>query len=81
MLPDYMKLIYQELLHHHQEMEESLEHEGKAYQIDYVKEMVSTIYYPIYKYSSCLNKSKYWLILDGCRQKSTFVASLWKPNG
>nr|QYL01197.1 terpene synthase 7 [Stevia rebaudiana] len=38
MLPEYMKLIYQQLLNHHDEMEESLEKEGKAYQIHYVKE-------------------------------------------
>ncbi|GJS88870.1 (E)-beta-farnesene synthase-like protein [Tanacetum coccineum] len=38
-LPDYMKLIYQEQLSVHQEMEESLEKEGKVYQIHYIREM------------------------------------------
>nr|AYJ71561.1 bisabolol synthase [Eremanthus erythropappus] len=38
-LPEYMKLVYQELVNVHQEMEESLEKEGKAFQIHYVKEM------------------------------------------
>ncbi|XP_076907188.1 (E)-beta-farnesene synthase-like [Bidens hawaiensis] len=42
-LPEYMKLIYQELLSHHQEMEEELEKEGKAYQIPYVIEMAKDI--------------------------------------
>lgn len=40
MLPEYMKLVYQQLLYHHQEIEESLENEGKAYQLHYLKEMV-----------------------------------------
>ncbi|KAK9048284.1 hypothetical protein SSX86_032753 [Deinandra increscens subsp. villosa] len=39
MLPEYMKLVYEEHLNNHQEMEESLEKEGKAYQIHHVKEM------------------------------------------
>ncbi|XP_076931763.1 (E)-beta-farnesene synthase-like [Bidens hawaiensis] len=43
LLPEYMKLIYQQLLYHHQEMEESLEKEGKAYQIHYVKELVKDL--------------------------------------
>nr|AIW00681.1 a-bisabolol synthase [Matricaria chamomilla var. recutita] len=38
-LPEYMKLIYHEQFRVHQEMEESLEKEGKAYQIHYIKEM------------------------------------------
>ncbi|KAI3824652.1 hypothetical protein L1987_06119 [Smallanthus sonchifolius] len=38
MLPEYMKLIYQQLVNDHQHMEESLEKEGKAYQIHHVKE-------------------------------------------
>nr|QQG64114.1 TPS3 [Parthenium argentatum] len=42
-LPEYMKLIYQELLNHHQEMEELIEKEGKAYQIQYVKEMAKEV--------------------------------------
>ncbi|KAJ0433272.1 putative beta-farnesene synthase [Helianthus annuus] len=43
MLPEYMKQIYQQLLNLHQEMEESLEKEGKAYQINYVKEMAKEL--------------------------------------
>ncbi|KAK1423397.1 hypothetical protein QVD17_18699 [Tagetes erecta] len=43
MLPEYMKLVYEQLLYHHQEMEESLEKEGKAYQIHYVKEMAKEL--------------------------------------
>ncbi|XP_076919169.1 (E)-beta-farnesene synthase-like [Bidens hawaiensis] len=43
LLPEYMKLIYQELLNHHQEMEKSLAKEGKAYQISYVIEMAKDI--------------------------------------
>ncbi|KAJ0444427.1 putative beta-farnesene synthase [Helianthus annuus] len=43
LLPEYMKLIYQELLNHHQEMEESLEKEGKTYQIHYVIEMAKEV--------------------------------------
>ncbi|KAM0058361.1 putative beta-farnesene synthase [Helianthus debilis subsp. tardiflorus] len=43
MLPEYMKQIYQQLLNLHQEMEESLEKEGKAYQIHYVKEMAKEL--------------------------------------
>ncbi|KAL8200818.1 hypothetical protein R6Q57_012157 [Mikania cordata] len=43
MLPEYMKVIYEQLLKHHQEMEESLESEGKAYQIHYVKELVKEL--------------------------------------
>ncbi|KAK1422842.1 hypothetical protein QVD17_18131 [Tagetes erecta] len=39
MLPEYMKLIYKQQVNDHQEMEEELEKEGKAYQIYYVKEM------------------------------------------
>nr|GEV27659.1 (E)-beta-farnesene synthase-like [Tanacetum cinerariifolium] len=38
-LPEYMKLIYQEQLSLHQEMEKLLEKEGKTYQIHYIKEM------------------------------------------
>nr|GEU62861.1 (E)-beta-farnesene synthase-like [Tanacetum cinerariifolium] len=38
-LPEYMKLIYQVQFNVHQKMEESLEKEGKAYQIHYIKEM------------------------------------------
>ncbi|XP_071703632.1 (E)-beta-farnesene synthase-like [Rutidosis leptorrhynchoides] len=38
-LPEYMHLIYQELLKRHLEMEEVLEKEGKAYHIHYIKEM------------------------------------------
>ncbi|KAJ0778808.1 putative beta-farnesene synthase [Helianthus annuus] len=40
MLPEYMKLIYQELINIHQEMEESLEKEGRPYQIHYVKKLM-----------------------------------------
>ncbi|KAI3693548.1 hypothetical protein L1987_76494 [Smallanthus sonchifolius] len=40
MLPEYMKLIYKELVNLHQEMEESIEKEGKTYQIHYVKELM-----------------------------------------
>ncbi|KAI7755456.1 hypothetical protein M8C21_006430 [Ambrosia artemisiifolia] len=40
MLPEYMKLIYQELVNIHQEMEELLEKDGKAYQIHYVKKLM-----------------------------------------
>ncbi|XP_076937792.1 (E)-beta-farnesene synthase-like [Bidens hawaiensis] len=43
MLPEYMKLIYEQLLYHHHEMEELLEKEGKAYQIHYVKELVKEL--------------------------------------
>nr|ADT64306.1 E-beta-farnesene synthase 1 [Artemisia annua] len=43
MLPEYMKLIYQELVNLHVEMEESLEKEGKTYQIHYVKEMAKEL--------------------------------------
>ncbi|KAD3641182.1 hypothetical protein E3N88_30406 [Mikania micrantha] len=43
MLPEYMKVIYEQLLKHHQEMEESLESEGKAYQVHYVKELVKEL--------------------------------------
>ncbi|XP_024994640.1 (E)-beta-farnesene synthase-like [Cynara cardunculus var. scolymus] len=39
MLPEYMKLIYKELVIVHQEMEETLEKEGKAYHIHHVKEL------------------------------------------
>ncbi|KVH95545.1 Terpene synthase, metal-binding domain-containing protein [Cynara cardunculus var. scolymus] len=39
LLPEYMKVIYLELVNIHQEMEESLEKEGKTYHIYYVKEM------------------------------------------
>ena len=39
-LPEYMKLIYQELINLYQGMEESIENEGKSYQLFYVKEMV-----------------------------------------
>ena len=45
MLPEYMKLIYQELVNIHVEMEESLEKEGKTYQIHCVKEMVNYIFF------------------------------------
>ncbi|KAI3824651.1 hypothetical protein L1987_06118 [Smallanthus sonchifolius] len=38
MLPEYMKFIYQQLVNAHKHMEESLEKEGKAYQIHHVKE-------------------------------------------
>ncbi|KAK1422841.1 hypothetical protein QVD17_18130 [Tagetes erecta] len=38
-LPEYMKLIYKQQVNDHQEMEEALEKEGKAYQIYYAKEM------------------------------------------
>nr|AIG92847.1 sesquiterpene synthase 6 [Matricaria chamomilla var. recutita] len=43
MLPEYMKLIYQELVNLHVDMEESLEKEGKTYQIHYVKEMAKEL--------------------------------------
>ncbi|GKB90148.1 (E)-beta-farnesene synthase-like protein [Tanacetum coccineum] len=43
MLPEYMKLIYQELVNLHVDMEESLEKEGKSYQINYVKEMAKEL--------------------------------------
>ncbi|GJU98334.1 (E)-beta-farnesene synthase-like protein [Tanacetum coccineum] len=43
MLPEYMKLIYQELVNLHVDMEESLEKEGKTYQINYVKEMAKEL--------------------------------------
>ncbi|PWA82976.1 sesquiterpene cyclase (chloroplast) [Artemisia annua] len=39
-LPGYMKLVYHELINHYQEMEESVEKEGKSYQLFYAKEMV-----------------------------------------
>nr|KAJ0206849.1 hypothetical protein LSAT_V11C500243450 [Lactuca sativa] len=39
-LPEYMKIIYQELLDVHREAEEVLELKGKAYQSYYTKEMV-----------------------------------------
>ncbi|GJV33722.1 sesquiterpene cyclase [Tanacetum coccineum] len=39
-LPEYMKLIYQELINHYHEMEESVGKEGKSYQLLYAKEMV-----------------------------------------
>nr|GEZ44427.1 (E)-beta-farnesene synthase-like [Tanacetum cinerariifolium] len=45
MLPEYMKLIYQELVNLHVDMEESLEKEGKSYQINYVKDMVNCIFF------------------------------------
>ncbi|KAI7755200.1 hypothetical protein M8C21_023892, partial [Ambrosia artemisiifolia] len=48
MLPTYMKLIYQELLCHHQEMEESLEKEGKSYQIEHVREMAKEYIHGIF---------------------------------
>ena len=35
-----MKLIYQELINLYLEMDESIEKEGKSYQLFYVKEMV-----------------------------------------
>ncbi|XP_071693707.1 (E)-beta-farnesene synthase-like [Rutidosis leptorrhynchoides] len=38
-LPEYMQLIYRELLNVHREMEELLEKDGKGYQIHYIKEM------------------------------------------
>ncbi|XP_071727396.1 (E)-beta-farnesene synthase-like [Rutidosis leptorrhynchoides] len=38
-LPEYMQVIYRELLESHQEMEQELEKEGKAYHIHYIKEM------------------------------------------
>ncbi|GJR92713.1 (E)-beta-farnesene synthase-like protein [Tanacetum coccineum] len=38
-LPEYMKLIYEEQLSLHQEMEKLLEKEEKTYQIHYIKEM------------------------------------------
>lgn len=44
MLPEYMKFIYQEIFNLYQEMEESLEKEGKAYQIHYVKKMVNKLH-------------------------------------
>ncbi|KAI3501630.1 hypothetical protein L1887_29545 [Cichorium endivia] len=40
MLPDYMKLIYQELLDIHKETEDLLEKKGKAYRSYYTKDMV-----------------------------------------
>ncbi|PWA36467.1 E-beta-farnesene synthase 2 [Artemisia annua] len=43
MLPEYMKLIYQELVNSHMEMEELLEKEGKQYQIHYVREMAKEV--------------------------------------
>ncbi|XP_076943976.1 (E)-beta-farnesene synthase-like [Bidens hawaiensis] len=54
MLPEYMKLIYQHLLNHHQEMEESLEKNGKSYQIHHVTEMVREFFV----YFSSLKKLK-----------------------
>ncbi|GJW88556.1 sesquiterpene cyclase [Tanacetum coccineum] len=39
-LPEYMKLIYQELINLYHEMEESVGKEGKSYQLLYAKEMV-----------------------------------------
>nr|WCC60122.1 terpene synthase [Pityopsis ruthii] len=53
-LPEYMKLIYQELLNMHSEMEESIEKEGKSYQIHYVKEMAK-------EYTRSLFKEAEWL--------------------
>nr|XP_043621321.1 (E)-beta-farnesene synthase-like [Erigeron canadensis] len=53
-LPEYMKLIYQELLNMHSEMEESIEKEGKSYQIHYVKEMAK-------EYTRSLLKEAKWL--------------------
>lgn len=53
-LPEYMQLIYRELLNVHQEMEESLEIEGKAYQIHYIKEMAK-------EYTRSLFKEAKWL--------------------
>nr|GEW43501.1 E-beta-farnesene synthase 1 [Tanacetum cinerariifolium] len=43
MLPEYMKLMYQELENLHVDMEESLEKEGRSYQINYVKEMAKEL--------------------------------------
>lgn len=68
MLPEYMKLIYKQQLNDHQEMEESLEKEGKAYQIYYVKEMVSAYMRPrnFHIHSSCPDKKKiknYWFVM------------------
>nr|XP_043607603.1 (E)-beta-farnesene synthase-like [Erigeron canadensis] len=40
MLPEYMKLIYQELIDVHKEAEELLEKKGKTYRSYYTKEMV-----------------------------------------
>lgn len=40
MLPEYMKVIYQELLDVHKEAEDLLEKKGKAYRSYYTKEMV-----------------------------------------
>nr|GFA83561.1 (E)-beta-farnesene synthase-like [Tanacetum cinerariifolium] len=43
LLKEYVKLIYQELVNLHVDMEESLEKEGKSYQINYVKEMAKEL--------------------------------------
>ena len=40
MLPEYMKVIYRELLDVHKEAEDLLEKKGKAYRSYYTKEMV-----------------------------------------
>ncbi|XP_071693553.1 (E)-beta-farnesene synthase-like [Rutidosis leptorrhynchoides] len=53
-LPEYMQLIYRELLNVHQEMEETLEKDGKAYQIHYIKEMVK-------EYTRSLFKEAEWV--------------------
>lgn len=37
-LPDYMKLIYKTLLHIYEELEETMEKEGKTYQLNYAKD-------------------------------------------
>ncbi|PWA76613.1 E-beta-farnesene synthase 2 [Artemisia annua] len=42
-LPEYMKLVYQELVNSHMEMEELLEKEGKQYQIHNVREMAKEV--------------------------------------
>lgn len=43
MLPEYMKLIYQELLNVYKEAEVLLEKKGKTYRTYYTKEMVQTM--------------------------------------